>query len=84
MAKSPSDYEGSAELADITLRLQEWVQAQSIRHKVPILGDIPENESATAQNGTLFSTDIEGVGIYVVQLAFTYQLYFPSENPWMV
>ena len=72
LAKSPEDDVGSTDNADWLLDLQNWIQEQSIRRRVPTFGDIPRTETITAQNGKVDAADEEGTGIYSVQLSVNF------------
>lgn len=72
LLKAPDEDVGATENADLLLDLQGWIQEQAIRHKAPIFGDDPDLETIKAQNGALFLTNEEGIGIYTVQLSVNY------------
>ncbi len=72
MEKAIDDDTGATENADWLLSFQEWVQEQSIRHLVPKFGDDPKSETAKAENGVNEYADIEGNGIYTVQLSINF------------
>ena len=74
--KTPGDDVGAAENATWTLGLQEWIQEQSILGNTPQFGDVPEQETITAQNGTLYAADDEGTGLYVIQISATFTKQF--------
>lgn len=67
--KAPGDDVGAMINADWVMGLQEWVQQQSIQRLAPTFGDDPSTERIQAQNGALYTADIEGAAIYVVQLS---------------
>ena len=68
--KSPGDGEGAAYNAAWVLDLQRWVQAQSTARLAPTFGNIDQSqETIKAQNGELYDTDQEGVGLYVIALS---------------
>lgn len=67
---SPGDDVGAAYTADWVLDFQTWVQAQSVAGLAPTFGNIEQNkERMKAENGALYETDQEGVGVYVVALS---------------
>lgn len=70
--KAPGDDEGATDNAVWLLAFQEWIQEQSICGKAPVFGDDPKRETIRAQNGTNAYADIEGVGIYTVQLSVNF------------
>jgi hypothetical protein len=61
MAKSPDEDEGATFNADWMVGFQEWVQRQSILGLAPTFGDVPREETITAQNGAIYSVDDEGL-----------------------
>ena len=82
LPKAPQDDEGASFNAEWVAELQLWVQEQSVLGLAPIFGDIPREESITAQNGIMFETDEEGTATYSVQLSVTYTKVFKEENKW--
>lgn len=78
LEKAPKDDEGATINAEWVMDFQEWVQEQSIMGKAPIFGDVPSKEKITAQNGILYDANDEGLGIYMIQLAVTYQKIFEA------
>ena len=70
VSKSPGDGAGAAYNADWVLDFQRWVQQQSITHMAPTFGNIDQQqERIKAQNGELYDTDQDGVGLYIVALS---------------
>ncbi|OUP22968.1 hypothetical protein [Gemmiger sp. An194] len=70
VAKSPGDGASAAYNADWVLDFQRWVQQQSITHRAPTFGNIDQQqERIKAQNGELYDTDQDGVGLYIVALS---------------
>lgn len=72
--KAPGDGEGAAYNASWVLDFQRWVQAQSTAHLAPVFGNIDQlQETVKAQNGELYDTDQEGVGLYVIALSANFK-----------
>lgn len=74
--KSPGDDVGATENADWVMEFQRWVQEQSIRKLVPTFGDMPDCETAKAQNGANTYADREGNGVYTVLLSINFTKYY--------
>ena len=73
MAKAMDDDEGATENADWLIDFQEWVQEQSVLHKVPSFGDDPKSETIKAQNGTNDGISQDGTtGLYTVLLSIEF------------
>lgn len=70
--KSPGDDAGASENAEWIMDFQRWVREQSLCKKAPTFGDNPYNETASAQNGTIYAADEEGTAVYTVQLSFNF------------
>ena len=71
--KAPGDGEGAAYNASWVLDFQRWVQAQSVAHMAPTFGNIDQlQETVKAQNGELYDTNEEGVGLYVIALSVSF------------
>lgn len=66
------DDEGATENADWIMRLQEWIQTESILGKTPIFGDEPQEEQISAQNGSIYGVTEEGTAEYMVQLSVNF------------
>lgn len=72
--KPPGDGEAAAYNAAWVLDFQRWVQDQSATHQAPAFGNVDtRREVIKAQNGELYDTDIEGVGLYVVALSVEFK-----------
>lgn len=72
--KAPGDGEGAAYNASWVLDFQRWVQAQSVAHMAPTFGNIDQlQETVKAQNGELYDTNEEGVGLYVIALSVSFK-----------
>lgn len=72
--KAPGDGEGAAYNADWVLDFQRWVQQQSVLHTAPTFGNIDQQqERIKAQNGELYDTDQDGVGLYIVALSVEFK-----------
>lgn len=72
--KAPGDDVGAAYNADWVLDFQKWVQAQSVSGLTPTFGNIEQSkEQMKAENGALYETDQEGVGVYVVALSVEFK-----------
>lgn len=72
--KAPGDSEGAAYNASWVLDFQRWVQAQSVAHLAPVFGNIDQfQETVKAQNGELYDTNEEGVGLYVIALSVSFK-----------
>lgn len=68
--KIPGDGAGAAYNADWVLDFQRWVQSQSVAHLAPTFGNVEQKqERIKAQNGELYDTDQDGVGLYIVALS---------------
>ena len=76
MAKAPGEDDGATLNAEWQMAFQEWVQEQSARHLAPTFGDEPRTERMTAQNGTIFSADEEGVAVYVIQISASFKRFY--------
>lgn len=76
MAKSPDEDDGASFNQDWVMKFQQWVQRQSMLGLAPTFGDVPREETLTAQNGAIYSTDDEGTALYVVQLSATYTILY--------
>lgn len=62
------------EAAGFVESLIEWVEAQSESRTIPILGDSPDEERMTAQNGMLYRLSENGTtGLYQIQIACFYK-----------
>lgn len=72
LAKAPEDNEGATQNANWLLDLQNWIQEQSVGRRIPSFGDVPEDETVSAQNGKVDSADEEGTAIYSVQLSINF------------
>ena len=66
--KSPGDDAGSEFNAEWVDDFQRWVQEQSCKGLAPAIGDEPEQEQITAQNGTMIDASDEGWAMYTIQL----------------
>lgn len=75
-AKSPGDDLGATYNAEWVMGFQEWVQEQSARGLAPAFGDVPGEESISAENGQVHSADNEGTALYVVQITVNYTKEF--------
>lgn len=72
--KAPGDGEGAAYNASWVLDFQRWVQAQSVAHLAPVFGNIDQlQETVKAQNGELYDTSEEGIGLYVIALSVSFK-----------
>lgn len=78
--KSPGDDPAATENADWIMEFQEWIQEQSCTGKAPIFGDVPSAEKITAQNGTIYEAETDGVAIYMVQLSVSFVKKYRGEN----
>ena len=68
--KAPGDGVGAEYNAQWVLDFQRWVQQQSSTHLAPTFGNTDRNqEIIKAQNGELYDTSDEGIGLYVVALS---------------
>lgn len=76
LEKSPDEDYGATANAEWQMAFQEWVQEQSIRGLAPVFGDEPREERITAQNGTIYETEDEGMAIYAIQLSVTFTKRF--------
>ena len=74
--KAPGDDTGATFNAEWLMGFQEWVQEQSARGLAPAFGDVPSDESITAENGQVHSADNEGTALYAVQIAVNYTKEF--------
>lgn len=72
LLKAPEDDAGATDNANWVMGFQNWVQEQSIRKLVPTFGDRPKQETVRAQNGQLSYADLDGTGIYTVQLSINF------------
>lgn len=71
-AKSPDDNDVATQNAVWIMELQQWIQEQSIRKQTPVFGDIPDQETIKAQNGTVDSASPEGTALYKVLISINY------------
>lgn len=76
--KAPGDDLGATYNAEWVMGFQEWVQEQSALGLAPTFGDVPREESITAENGQVHSADEEGTALYVVQLQVNFTREFRS------
>ena len=76
MTKAPGEDDGATLNAEWQMAFQEWVQEQSARHLAPTFGDEPRTERMTAQNGTIFSADEEGVAVCVIQISASFKRFY--------
>lgn len=77
MAKEPGDDVAAAVNEDWVMDFQRWVQAQSVTHRAPTFGNRDtDRETISAQNGTLYTADDEGLAMYMVQLSAVFTDYF--------
>ena len=67
--KDPKDDTHATQNAEWLMDFQKWVQDQSVRGLAPKFGDDPRTEQMSAQNGTIYGADEEGIAVYVVQLS---------------
>ena len=73
MAKAMDDDVVATENADWLIEFQEWVQEQSVLHKVPAFGDDPRTETIKAENGTNDGVSQDGtIGQYTVHLSINF------------
>lgn len=72
LLKAPGDDAGATDNANWVMSFQNWVQEQSIRNLAPTFGDRPKQETVQAQNGQLSYADLDGTGIYTVQLSIKF------------
>lgn len=69
--------ENSGFLEDFT----DWIDEQSQKRTFPFLGDVPEEESVTAQNGMLFQKSPNGqTGQYQIQVNHIFQKIIKQEE----
>ena len=55
----------------------DWVEEQQWTGQIPPVGDRPEMEVVTAQNGMLFELSEDGqTGLYQIQIAVTYEKHY--------
>lgn len=72
--KVPGDQVIAQFNADWVLDFQRWVQEQSVTHKAPTFGNADQGrELIKAQNGELFDTGSDGIGVYVVALSVEFK-----------
>jgi hypothetical protein len=76
LVKSPDDDDNATANAEWLMRFQEWIQEQSVKGLAPTFGDVPRDETITAENGTIFEADEEGTAVYVVQISVTFTRKF--------
>ena len=81
--KAPGDDDGAEDNAAWIMDLQEWVQQQSALGLAPVFGDVPQQETITAQNGSLFDTDEEGTAVYFVQISVKFVRKYEVTNKWL-
>ena len=81
--KSPGDDDGATQNAAWIMGLQEWVQEQSALGNAPVFGDVPQEETISAQNGSLFDTDEEGIAVYFVQISVKFTRKYEVKNKWL-
>jgi len=74
--KSPGEDEGATANAEWTNDFQLWIQQQSIAGTAPTFGDIPRNESMTAENGEIYAAFDEGTALYVIRISANFTLCF--------
>lgn len=81
MGKSPGDDTAAMNNADGMMDFQLWVQAQSVTHQAPTFGNIAEEqETISAQNGSLYETNDEGTALYVVIISAKFKKYYPAKE----
>ena len=69
--------ETSGWLEDFT----EWVEEKSAKHLIPVLGDNPDTEYMTAQNGMLFELSDNGrTGRYQIQIQCFYEKHYNQKG----
>jgi len=57
--------------------LSQWIEEQQMAGTTPKLGDDPDTEEISAQNGMLFQLDPDGqTGLYQVQISITYEKHY--------
>lgn len=67
--------------AEWVIRLQRWVQEQSIRRSAPTFGSYDTaKESLKAENGALYEQKDEGVALYVVLLSARFKIKIRSDE----
>lgn len=72
--KAPGDGVGAEYNAQWVLDFQRWVQQQSATHQAPTFGSIDQaKEAIKAQNGELYDTSDEGIGLYVIALSANFK-----------
>lgn len=81
--KAPGDDVGATINADWIMGFQEWVQEQSATGQAPALGDVPNAERITAQNGVLYESDEEGTATYMVQLTVRFIKKYEVKDKWL-
>lgn len=69
--------------AEWIMDFQQWVQDQSVLGLAPVFGDDPRKVVIKAQNGVLYSADIEGTATYMVQLSINYVKKYEVKNKWL-
>lgn len=75
--KAPGDDAGAQVNADWVMGFQHWVQTQSVQHLAPTFGNVDlRRETISAQNGTLYEADAEGLAMYAVQVAAQFKTYY--------
>lgn len=75
--KAHGDDTGATINAEWVEDFQKWVQEQSVLGDAPTFGNYDTtNERITAQNGTLYETDMGGTAMYMVQLAARYKNFY--------
>lgn len=81
--ESPGDDDGATQNAAWIMGLQEWVQEQSALGNTPVFGDVPQEETISAQNGSLFDADEEGIAVYFVQISVKFTRKYEVKNKWL-
>lgn len=65
------------ENSDFLEMFQNWVEQQQYAGLTPKVGDNPDDEEISAQNGMLFQIDENGqTGLYQIQIAITYEKHY--------
>ena len=76
---APGDDVQALAHSEILERLTMWVQDQSAQKLLPVIGDIPAFNTATASNGEMYSASIEGYAVYSIQISITFYRLIPSK-----
>lgn len=76
LEKAPGEDAAATLNAEWQMGFQEWVQEQSVLGLAPTFGDDPRSERITAQNGSVYSADDEGVAVYAIQISVRFTKEF--------